>query len=270
MAGEDQGNPAAQPVEQSGVQAPGSEAPASGEAQSSENTGNNAPASGFGQPGKDHRVPYDRFQKVNSQRKEAEAKAAELQEQLEMLRQQPTQQPPSQVNEQIESLRQMASEHFHDPVKYTEAMSKIAQLSAQGTANTTLEGLLTQQQQQYQQQAFQSVSEQSWQQAEAEFPELKDQNSELFKAAAMEYDSDPGLQNSPTGMYRAVQAAALRRMMQGGGVPQVPAQLEGSAPAPPATGEGDFKQDLTNALNSGRAQDTRNLLAKHQLWKRHE
>jgi len=264
MAGEKEGLPAAQPGEIAGSQTPDIGAPAPKEARTSEQTSDTAPASGFGSP-KDHRVPYDRFKEVNSKRKEAEAKAAELQQQLELVRAQP-QQPAGDLANQIDRLTEAARDSYNDPDRFVDAMTKIAQLSAQGTANSTLEGLLQQQQQQYQQQQFQGIQEQSWGQAVTEFPELNDQSSGLFKEAASEYESDPGLQASPTGMYRAVQAAALRRMQRGGQGSQRPTRLETGAPAPQVPADSDIKEDLGSLQRGGQRKDFRDFLAKHQPW----
>jgi len=268
MAGEIVGDPAAPPESETGNQTPSDGVPAPVEAEQSENANVETPASGFGEVKRDHRVPFDRFQKVNNQRKEAEAKATELQNQLELLQSRPPESSGA-VSDQLKSLAETARDNFNDPDRFVEAISKMAQLSAQGTASQTLEGLLQQQQQQAQQQQFMGVVEQSWNQATTEFPDLKDSNSALFKEAAAEYDSDPSLKDSPTGMYRAAQSAYLRRMMHGGG-PQTPAQLEGNAPAPPTVAGGDLAKDLEILSQRGTREDVKEFLKKHQPWKKPE
>lgn len=258
------GNPA--PADDSGRQEAGAGSSPQ-EAQAPEHS-QSPQASG---PSGDQRVPFDRFKKVNDQRKEHEARVKELEAQLSQLKSQTAvpQSPMSQeldLSSEIKRWRDEATKTWDsDPQRYQEAQQKITELTVQQSLNSTLSHLFQQQEQQQQMAVMQQQAQQFSQRAYQEFPELQDPNSDLYKLAEQEYMSDPSLHNSPSGAYRAAQAARLRQLSQGGHVR--PQALESGRPAPIQTSADAIRRDLTNALENGpRRGSVAAFLQKHQPW----
>lgn len=258
------GNPA--PNDDSGRQEAGADSSPQ-EAQSPEHS-QSPQASG---PSGDQRVPFDRFKKVNDQRKEHEARVKELEAQLSQLKSQPAvpQSPMSQELDLTSEIQRWESEAVKswdsDPQRYHEAQRKLTELTTQQTLNATLSHLFQQQEQEQQIAAMQQQQQQFSQRAYTEFPELQDPNSDLYKLAEQEYMSDPSLHNSPSGAYRAAQAARLKLLSQGGNAR--PQALETGRPAPVQTSADAIKNDLTNALSNAQQRGSvAAFLQKHQPW----
>ena len=137
-------------------------------------------------------------------------------------------QRPGYAEEAVKLQREAAKYAVSDPDKMVELLSQASSLQAQAHASDTVEKLLTQQTQQAQLAQHQAATEQAWQQAVRDYPELNDQNSDFYKSAFEVWQSDPMREQDPSSMYKAAVMANEKRLRAGRSQP--PALEGGSAP----------------------------------------
>lgn len=218
-----------------------------------------APSSGAAP--KDDRVPKERFQEIYQRMKEAEDKLAQ------MSAPQPTTVKAGRpgYEDQISQWRDVAEQAFgQNPAEFTNALNQMSALQAKSAASEMMEQFLQHQQVETQKQSFQSESEQWWGKAQADFPELKDQNSEFYRKAYEVWAGDPALQANPRGMYYAADSAFSARARSG---VTKPPSMEGSkgqslTPQQADSLESEAAQTL-DQLKGGNQVALQNFLAKN-------
>lgn len=140
-------------------------------------------------------------------------------------------------SDQIESLNlEIAGLLETDPSKATPLIRKVARLEAESASSSLMQGFLKDQQSAAEQQNYEQGVERSWTKALAEFPELNDQNSELYQRAGQLWLNDPVLKDDPKGMYRAALEVDREIASRGGQQRSRPPSLEGGGMSPAPTG----------------------------------
>lgn len=154
---------------------------------------------------------------------------------------------------QIKALEAEAEKVFDtDPRRYLSLTQEIASLRAQDVVTSTMGQLFQQQQAERAAESFAAENARASQRAMAEFPELKDSNSEFFRSVQELYDGDPALQQHPRGVYLAAVEAMHNRRSKLGAQAR---PLEGArTAAPEATGTSD-REAFNNAIHALQRKD---------------
>lgn len=172
---------------------------------------------------------------------------------LEQLRAQMAQPKREGYGDEISKLQAEAAKlALDDPMRAMELMGQASDLRAKAAVNDTLEAFMSQQSQQIKQEQDQQATAASWEQALRDYPELQDQNSDLYKSAFEIWSSDPYRDSDPTSMYKATVMANERRMRSGKSQP--PALEGGNAPTDVTeAGRMDVKELLAKAKQDMRS-----------------
>lgn len=205
--------------------------PAANDAQQAATPFGASEASGSDRP--QDMVPRGMLDRLTQKMERQEAELAEL----KAVASKP--QRPGYADEVSKLQAEAARVAMDDPMKAMELMGQASDLRAKATVNDALENLMQQQTAQAQQAQLQQAAEASWGQALKDYPELADQNSDLYKSANEIWQSDPYRNQDPNSMYKAVAMANERRLRSGKASPP---SLEGAG-AP--TNLADMSKGLT-------------------------
>jgi hypothetical protein len=150
--------------------------------------------------GQDNRVPFARFKEVNDRMKGAEAKLAQYE-----AASRPT--PAKGVDEMLAEIRAAARKGADDPDMLLGAIEQMVTVKTNAGIHEALRFVAEEQQKEAELHRFVSAKQSAQSRMFAEYPELQDRNSDLFKMADSIYSNDPELQAIPGGEYKAAQIA---------------------------------------------------------------
>lgn len=224
----------------------------------------NAVGSLFGPPasGQDNRVPFARFKEINDRLKGAEAELAQYKAQS--VPSVPQQKSPDQL---LAEIRAMAKKGVDDPDVLFGALEQMVNVRTSSVVNDALKSVFEQQEQQFEMNQFAAIENEARSKVLHEFPEIQDQNSDLFKAADAIYRADKFLRRLPDGEYRAVREADYQRTKK----TSRPAHLstpgiQGNAFATMDGGDDGYADDrksVLQAMREGKLADVDKFFTKH-------
>jgi hypothetical protein len=203
-------------------------------------------------------VPYARLKEVTEQLKGARDELARLKASQAA--------PSKSANEMITELRGLAIKHADEPEKLAGIFEQMAEVKASNTAHDVLKSFFEEQKRQSDEARFVTTRKASMDRALAEFPELRDPNSDFFKATDAIFSNSESLRLIPDGEYIAATMAFAERAKKGTARPN-PLSGSGMRPSPTPQGEDDGytedRKSILAAMREGRNAEVERLFTKH-------